>query len=135
MADNLIPVSKRTKDEAREISSKGGKKSGEARRQKRDMKQKLKLLLSLPATGNEDKEQLKLLGIDIDDADNEMLLLKSMFLEAASGNVQAFKEIRSLMGMDATAKELQLKERELRLKEKQYEEPIESVVQIVDDIK
>ena len=31
---NLIPVTKRTKSEAREISKKGGIKSGEARRKK-----------------------------------------------------------------------------------------------------
>ena len=50
--ENLIPIQNRTTSEAREISAKGGKKSGEARRRKKDMKAKMKLLLSLPVKQN-----------------------------------------------------------------------------------
>ena len=38
--ENLIPNSERTPNELREMTSKGGKKSGESRRRKRDMRKK-----------------------------------------------------------------------------------------------
>ena len=41
--ENLIPVTERTKKEAREISRKGGIASGKARRGKADLKKFLKL--------------------------------------------------------------------------------------------
>lgn len=37
--ENLIPTNKRTKDEARDLGAKGGKKSGEVRRERRLMSQ------------------------------------------------------------------------------------------------
>lgn len=46
---NLIPVTKRSKAEAREISKKGGVASGQARREKRDFREAMKALLDLPA--------------------------------------------------------------------------------------
>ena len=49
---NLISNSERTPSELREITQKGGKASGEARRRKKDMKQKMKALLELPAVCN-----------------------------------------------------------------------------------
>lgn len=42
---NLIPVTKRTKEEAKEISSKGGKKSGKARRNKALLRDCLQVLM------------------------------------------------------------------------------------------
>ena len=76
--ENLIPMDERTENEQREIARKGGKKSGEARRRKKDMKAKMKLLLSLQPTASQ-TELLKALGIPEEDADNEMLLLVAMF--------------------------------------------------------
>lgn len=72
--ENLIPMDERSQNEARELGKKGGKKSGEARRRKKDMKAKMKLLLSLHPTASQ-TELLKALGIPEEDADNEMLLL------------------------------------------------------------
>lgn len=46
--DNLIPFTERTKEEAKEISSKGGINSGKARRRKRDLKKLLEIALSQP---------------------------------------------------------------------------------------
>lgn len=46
--ENLIPVTQRTKEEAKELSIKGGKASGEARRRKRDMRELLKAMLEEP---------------------------------------------------------------------------------------
>lgn len=114
---NLIPFSERSESEVREINSKGGKASGETRRRKRDMKQKMKALLELPAAVN-DREQLGALGVDPDDMDNEMVLVMAMFLGAAGGDVKAFDRVMQLLGKDIGHEELALRKRELKLKEK-----------------
>lgn len=114
---NLIPFSERSVSEARESGSKGGKASAESRRRKKDMKQKMKALLELPAAVN-DKEQLEALGVDPDDMDNEMVLVMAMFLNAAQGDTKAFDRVMQILGKDMGHEELTLKKRELRLKEK-----------------
>ena len=43
--DNLIPNSKRSPEELREMTRKGGIASGEARRAKRDMRERMKMML------------------------------------------------------------------------------------------
>jgi hypothetical protein len=57
---DLIPVTQRTKEEAKKISSNGGKKSGEARRKKRDLKERFKIALEF--MGNEKAKALKKSG-------------------------------------------------------------------------
>ena len=49
---NLIPASKRSKDEAKELGRKGGKKSGENRRKRKTLKEELLALLSSGDTQN-----------------------------------------------------------------------------------
>ena len=44
--DNLIPTNRRSKDEARELGRKGGIASGEARREKRAMRELLEIALA-----------------------------------------------------------------------------------------
>lgn len=44
-SENLIPVSSRTSEELREMTSKGGKASGEARRQKKTMREWLEIAM------------------------------------------------------------------------------------------
>ena len=53
---NLKPVTERNKDEARAISSKGGKASGVARRKKADLKKAFETLLSLDVTDSKNQE-------------------------------------------------------------------------------
>lgn len=48
---NLIPLSKRTKEEQREIQRAGGRKSGEVRRRRADMRHIVEEFLSMPADG------------------------------------------------------------------------------------
>ncbi|MDY5968640.1 MAG: KGG domain-containing protein [Bacteroidales bacterium] len=48
--DNLIPMSQRSKEEARECGRKGGKASGRVRREKREFKELLELALSQVVT-------------------------------------------------------------------------------------
>lgn len=108
--ENLIPFDKRSENEARELGAIGGRNSGASRRRKRDIKQKMKLLLSLPAADN-DKEQLAAMGIDPDDMDNEMVLVKALFLSAAGGDVKAFDRIMDILGKTVQREELAMKKK------------------------
>ena len=103
---NLIPWNKRTKSEQREYAKKGGKKSGEVRRQRKAMKEQAELLLSLPfkltdRNGNELKEVLEKLGIDEDNIDNQMAMIVALW-KTALGNgrnqVTAVQELRDIIG-------------------------------------
>lgn len=130
---NLIQNSNRSPNELRENAQKGGKASGETRRRKRDMKQKMKALLELPAAVN-DREQLEVLGVDPDDMDNEMVLVMAMFLGAAGGDVKAFDRVMQLLGKDIGHEELALRKRELKLKEKAASEGDNAALAKLDEV-
>lgn len=135
-ADNLIPNDQRTPKELRENAIKGGKKSGEVRRRKKALKERMKFLLELPATDYKSFDKALLMGYDYDDIDNETILVISLFEKAISGDVGAFKEIRNLLGQDITSEELKLKKKEIQLKEKNiYTDKMLEGVTIIDDIK
>lgn len=116
--ENLIPIQNRTTSEAREISAKGGKKSGEARRRKKDMKAKMKLLLSLQPTASQ-SELLKAIGIPEEDADNEMLLLVAMFQAVTEDrDTKAFDKVMDVLGKTVQREELTLKKRQAAKQDK-----------------
>ena len=112
---NLVPINERTKSEQREIASAGGKASGKARRRKKSMKQKMQLLLSLPAADN-DQAELSAMGVDPEDMDNEMVLVKALFLAAAEGDTKAFDRIQDVLGRSVAREELALKKQEAKRK-------------------
>ncbi len=114
---------------ARENGSKGGKASAAAKRRRKSMREKMRMLLDLPACEN-DKEQLASLGVPEDLLDNEMVILKGLFLRAADGDVAASKEIRSILGKDVQSEELALKKRELKLKEQNADTSLEVVAKL-----
>ena len=98
---NLKPIKTLSKEEAKKRGSKGGKKSGEVRRQKRLLKDCMIELLELPVTDIKSWNKLSKLGINIENIDNKALLVASLFKKAVDfGDVQAFKEIRNLIGED-----------------------------------
>lgn len=97
---NLIPFDKRTESEQREIASKGGKKSGEVRRQQKTMREYAKLLLGLDITDKRKRNKLSNMGVPDENLDNKMLIIVALMNEAQSGNVQACKELRSLLDED-----------------------------------
>lgn len=130
---NLIPFNERSESEVRELNAKGGKASGEARRRKKDMKQKMKALLELPAAAN-DREQLEALGVSPNDMDNEMVLVMSMFLSAAQGDTKAFDRVIQILGKDIAHEELALKKRELKLKEKASSEGDSAALSKLDEV-
>ena len=130
---NLIRPEDLTPSERRESASRAGKASAESRRRKKDMKQKMKALLELPAVAN-DKEQLEALGVDPDDMDNEMVLVMAMFLNAAQGDTKAFDRVMQILGKDMGHEELALRKRELRLKEKAASESDNAALAKLDEV-
>lgn len=99
---NLIPFTKRTESEQREIRSKGGKASGETRRKKKKMKQVMDMLLQLPANTPQDWEMLIQMGIDTNDLDEDavsnMLIVNAALLKnAKEGDVASIKELRNII--------------------------------------
>lgn len=118
--ENLIPFDKRSVNEARESGKKGGIKSGQARRKKKSMKQAMNLLLSLPVS-DENAQRLAQLGIDVDDADNQMLMMVSMMQRAIKGNVTAAQFIANITGSTAMAEaereKIKLEKKRLKLEE------------------
>ena len=104
---NLIPTNKRSLDEVRKNARKGGIKSGETRRRKRDMKERLEILLSMPIKDGKgaDVEKLKSFGalkgenITVEDA-----ILVAMIQKALKGDVSASNFIRDTSGQKVAEK-------------------------------
>lgn len=134
---NLVPNSARTPSERRENASKAGVASGKARRRKKSMKQKMQLLLSLPAADN-DQAELTAMGVDPEDMDNEMVLVKALFLAAAEGNTRAFDRIQDVLGRSIAREELGLKKQEAKkrnaLSNGKLEELISGLQEEQDDL-
>lgn len=118
---NLVPFSERSKEEARENGAKGGRKSGETRRRKRDLRAAMKELLELPVANTTLWNSISELGIDPKNIDNRAALVAALFAKAAGGDVAAFREIRNLMGEDNDAERLKLQKKQA-LEKKQGDE-------------
>ena len=100
---NLIPfTSNQSREEAKKNGSKGGKKSGEVRRQRKAMKEQMEMLLTLPVKNQEQYNFISNLGIDKKEIDNQMALIVAMYAKALKGDVQAFNAIREVTQDDRT---------------------------------
>ena len=95
---NLIPFNKRTESEQREQARKGGKKSGEVRRQKKAMKETMKMLLSLEMPESDGKEKLRELGIDDEDLTIQTQIAIQQVDKAMAGNLDSAKFVRDTSG-------------------------------------
>lgn len=95
---NLIPMNKRTKSEQREFTSKGGKKSGEVRRQKKKMKEIMNTVLSLDIPDEEVKETFKKAGIEDEDLNIQTALIYKQVENALKGNLESAKFCRDTSG-------------------------------------
>ena len=97
---NLIPISevnsRRSREEHSKDSSKGGKKSGEVRRQKKAMKDTMQMLLSLELPDCKGKEDLKGLGIDEEDMNVQTAILMAQVQKAMKGNLDSAKFVRDV---------------------------------------
>ena len=88
--DNLIPLNKRTKNEQREITKKGGKESGRRRAERRTLKEELTALLEMVDEGETDT--------------NNTRISVSIIKKALTGDVKAFEVIRDTIGEKPTDK-------------------------------
>lgn len=116
---NLIPFTDRSESEVREMNKKGGVKSGETRRRKRDLSKIARQFMEAD-TGREDlRAALQASGFD-DDQSNAAALVMQIAAEAFSGNIRAAELLLKLAGNDPDQKrkdaELKIKQEELKLK-------------------
>lgn len=125
--NNLIPFSKRTKEEQRKMASAGGKASGEARRKKADLKRVLNLLLTTEVNNPDWEPWLKEIGVQ---CTPEAAMTAAIIKEAMHGNVQAYRAIRETLGQDRT--ELDISEQETRIRKMEAE--INSILPVSEEV-
>lgn len=95
--ENLRPV--RTKEEAKKRGAAGGKKSGQARRNKRDAKKAIDMILNMGVTGKL-ADKLEELGIDHQDMTYLTAMTAIMALKASSGDVSAYRALMEYGGFN-----------------------------------
>ena len=96
--ENLQPSTEGGHQLTEEEAKKGGINSGKARREKKLIKDNIELLLSLPIKNNKMKEQLKQLGIEESEMNNQMAMVIAMYQKVLKGDVQAFNTLRDTLG-------------------------------------
>ena len=99
-AENLIPFSERSKEEAREWGRAGGIASGIARRRKRSLREAADLYLSLPVSDKRKWNKLAARYVDPEDIDNQMAVVVGMVDAAAAGDARAARVVVDLLGDD-----------------------------------
>ena len=110
---NLIPLTERSKEEAKRIRSQGGKAAGEARRVKRSMRELCKAVLSMPLGDGStvDIEDIKnLRAVAGENISVEAAMILKQVQKALKGDTRAFESVRDTAGerpaqpVDVTAK-------------------------------
>lgn len=101
----ILFTSNQSREEAERNGRKGGKKSGEVRRQRKAMKEQMEMLLSLPFKNKKQFNFMKELGIEENNIDNQMALIVAMYGKALKGDVQAFNTIREVVQDEKTIKD------------------------------
>lgn len=101
---NLIPFNERTPEERREIAQKGAEATNRIKKEKKSMREQLELLLSLPIKNEKIKAQLKELGIEENQMNNQMALLIAQYQKGLKGDTQAFNTLRDTSGQAITNK-------------------------------
>ena len=96
--ENLIDPKDRTSEQLREMTRKGGIKSGEARRRKKTMREALEMLMYQTELNEATKSMLKAEGISEDDFNHQMVITRSLIAKAESGDVQAYNAICGMIG-------------------------------------
>ena len=96
---NLVQNNERTPSELRENGRKGGVTSGQRRREKRNMRETLKELLSLPAADTvKNNPAMKAVLGETEDVTNACVVLAGQILAAVKGNTNAAAFIRDTIG-------------------------------------
>ena len=102
---NLIPMDKRSKSEARELGREGGRASGEARRRKKSLREAAELYLSLPVSDKRAWNKLAKDGVAPEDVDNQMAIIAGLSIKAAKGDAKAAKVLFDLIGDQSKAED------------------------------
>lgn len=97
-SDNLIPVNKRTMGEQREIVKKGGKKSGEVRRQRKALRDLFKSMLATPLPNDDLKAKIEAMGFSDEENNYNTLLGMTTLNKALKGDVRAIEFVRDTIG-------------------------------------
>jgi len=98
--ENLVPLSKRTKEAQRDIQSKGGKVSAENRRKRKAMREVLTELLDLPMKEEQAPQILKSFA-DFASGKNvtvEQAVLMAQIIKAVKGDTKAATFVRDTAG-------------------------------------
>lgn len=95
---NLIPMDRRSQNEAREIGRAGGVASGAARRRKKSMREAADLYLSLPPADKRRWNKLARKGLEPDKIDNQMAMIVGLTERAINGDAKAAKVLIELLG-------------------------------------
>lgn len=93
---DLIPLNQRTKDEQKKICSKGGKKSGEVRREQKTYRDMAKAMLSATITDENILNELKAYGLS--ETDVKAYTLLGMIKASGNGSHNAFDRLMELIG-------------------------------------
>lgn len=95
---NLIPLTERSKEEAKKIRQMGAEAAGAARRRKRSLREAADLYLSLPVSNRRTWSKIARAGVDTDDIDNQMAMIIGLTMAATAGDARAAKVIVDLLG-------------------------------------
>ena len=93
---DLIPLNQRTKDEQKKICSKGGKKSGEVRREQKTYREMAKAMLSATITDENILNELQAYGLS--ETDVKAYTLLGMIKASGNGSHNAFDRLMELIG-------------------------------------
>ena len=116
---NLIPfTSEQSREEAEKNGRKGGKKSGEVRRRKKSMKSVLSAMLNADVVSDEIYNSAAELGVDVMEMTYQAAIMAALVRRAASGDVAAVREIRSIIGEDNDTERVKLQKKQLAMQEK-----------------
>lgn len=134
---NLKPIRKGelSSEEAKRRGQAGGKKSGEARRAKRDARSAVRYLLELAAKGKI-AANLEELGLPVNEQTNMAALQARLYTMAMGGNLDAYMTLMKIAGYDP---EENRKERESvsadRRREAEMEAKVTALGQNVDGLR
>lgn len=97
--ENLIPVTKRSKEEHLALSSRGGVKSGEARRAKRAAADLAKVVLDLtPKMPKIVQQQVEEMGIKSKKPEARTIAMCAMMRKAMAGDIKSYEFLLNLAG-------------------------------------
>lgn len=108
---NLIPfTSNQNREEAKKNGAKGGKRSGEVRRQRKAMRDTMKMLLNLDLPECEAKNLYRNMGVEDEDLNIQTSILIEQTKKAMNGNLDSAKFCRDTAGEYIGAEEEKIEE-------------------------